>query len=108
MAWTRRVWSDRPGESWPSITIAAQAIGCNRTAISDVLDRPQWTCHGRHWTTRPPEWAAAAVAETERRRAASVRCNPGRNGRVWNGTDVRTGKVYAGGREVTEREGATA
>jgi hypothetical protein len=108
VAWTRPVWSDRPGEKFASVTLAAQAVGCDRQNISDVLDNPARTCYGRHWTTRPPEWAVAAVAETERRRVAGIRCNPGRRGRVLNGTDVRTGKVYVGGREVTEREGVTA
>ena len=114
MAWTKRVWSDRPGESWPSITLASEAVGCGRTAITVALDKPTWTCMGRHWTTTPPAWAAeetveavAAAVEAERLRAASIRCNPGRNGRVWNGTDVRTGRVYVGGQAV-EREGVTA
>ena len=116
MAWHNRkpVWSDRPGEAFASVAAAAQAVGCGATAINNALKKPTWRCMGRHWTTTAPEWAAeetveavAAAVEAERHRAASVRCNPGRNGTVINGLDVRTGRVYVGGQAV-EREGVTA
>jgi len=100
------VWTDR-GESWPSIGRAVRAVGVSRSALSQAV-RKGWSCAGRQWFTSPPQRAVAAAVEAERRRAASVRCNPGRNGYVLNGVDTRTGRVYVGGREVTEREGAAA
>ena len=102
------VWTDRQGEAWPCVADAARALSLPPTSVLAAV-REGWSSYaGRQWFGEPAEWALSAAVEAERQRAASVRCNPGRNGYVLNGVDCRTGKVYAGGREVTEREGATA
>ena len=100
------VWTDRPGEAWTCVADAARALSLPPTSVLAAV-REGREYAGRKWFGEPPDWAVAAAVEAERLRAESVRCNPGRNGRVFNGCDVRTGRVYVGGQAV-EPEGVTA
>lgn len=37
------------GETWPSATEAARAIGCNQTSLSEACRMPHRRCKGYHW-----------------------------------------------------------
>jgi hypothetical protein len=101
----KQVWTNRPGEHWLSIGEAARAVGRSRNAVSGAITGKSHSCAGRRWFTQPPEWARQADAGAARERAAAIRCNPGRFGKIHNGTDAVTGVVYVNG-EPTARSQA--
>lgn len=109
-ALARPVWTDRPGEHWPSMGVAARAVERSRSAVVKALATGRRSA-GRRWYSEPPDWARGderQAIEAERCRAAAIRCHPGRFGSVHNGTDVRTGTVYVGGKAVSGKAPAAA
>lgn len=48
--WNRKkVLCVETGETWPSATAAASAVGCAQTSISEACRMPHRTCKGYHW-----------------------------------------------------------
>jgi hypothetical protein len=67
---------------------------------------------GAPWYSEPPDWARGDERRQSRSGAvpaAAIRCHPGRLWkRAYNGTDVRTGTVYVGGKAVAAKAPAAA
>jgi hypothetical protein len=67
----RPVWSNIPGEFWPTMAAAAAAVGRSRTGLALAIAEGR-SCAGRRWYEVKPKWAVAADDAAEAARVAGI------------------------------------